>query len=313
MLQGLESGPGLDVVIWLQSHSTPWLNTLALLLHLAGGTLTYVIVLIPVYWSVERRLGLRLLATLASASFLTETLKALAGRPRPYQVAPDQVTALVMQEGFGLPSGHVLITLVVLGSLPWALGRGTSRLGRGLLIGYVLLMAWARMALGVHYPQDVMAGLVFGGGLVWLVARYGDSAVGWWAGQGTGARLGLVGAAALVAWFLTRGSEDGLRLAGMLFGGGLGLVWERRAIRFSAAGSRGQRVLRSVLGGVLIAGVYVALGILLEGAAPGGLWRIARYAIIGWIGMGLWPWVCVRIGLAGREAAEGSSLPESSI
>jgi hypothetical protein len=113
----------------------------------------------------------------------------------------------------------------------------------------------------------------------------------------------LVGAAGVGACFLTGWSEDGLRLAGMLLGAGVGLIWERRAVRFTAAGGRKQRVRRAVLGGALIAALYLALSFALAEVAPAELGRIARYAIVGWAGIGLWPWVCARIGLAEREPA----------
>ena len=63
------------------------------------------------------------------------------------------------QNGYGFPSGHV-ITAVMLSALIarqlnhrwiWFVG-----------IIYVMVVGWARMYTGVHYPHDVLGGLLIG-------------------------------------------------------------------------------------------------------------------------------------------------------
>lgn len=61
------------------------------------------------------------------------------------------------------PSGHVLAATVL-----WGLfvvdSRRCSRLGRGVLAGgAIVLVGSSRIALGVHYPIDVVAGVAVGG------------------------------------------------------------------------------------------------------------------------------------------------------
>ena len=293
MLPSLESGLGLDVVVWLQAHSPPPLPALAQLLHYAGGTLAYLVLLALILWAIDRRLGLWLLLTLAGSTILTEGIKALFARPRPFQAFPDRVTPWVFQTGYGLPSGHVMQALAVLGCLAWYLH---SRRLKIFVVVYVLVMAWARMAAGVHYPQDVVVGALVGGLWLAVVVRFGARVAAWWSGLSTPIQIGAIVLVALGLFLAIGLAHGGASLAGGVLGGGLGLIWEARYVRFTAAGSVGQRALRFGLGLAMILLLYVGLQPASDTLAAGG-----RYALLALTGLALWPWVCVRLGLAARR------------
>ena len=256
MLPSLESGLGLDIVVWLQAHSPPPLPALAQLLHYAGGTLTYLVLLALILWAIDRRLGLWLLLTLAGSTILTEGIKALFARPRPFQAFPDRVTPWVFQTGYGLPSGHVMQALTVLGCLAWYLH---SRRLKIFVVVYVLVMAWARMAAGVHYPQDVVVSALVGGLWLAVVVRFGARVAAWWGELSTGIQIGAIVLVALGLFLAIGLAHGGASLAGGVLGGGLGLIWEARYVRFTAAGSVGQRALRFGLGLALILLLYAGL------------------------------------------------------
>lgn len=69
------------------------------------------------------------------------------------------------------PSGHVAIAVVVWGLFVLESDLGTDSLRVGAAISAVLLVSLARIGLGVHYPIDVLAGLL--AGLVYLLAVSG--------------------------------------------------------------------------------------------------------------------------------------------
>jgi len=69
---------------------------------------------------------------------------------------------LVAEEGNGFPSGHATGAAVFYGALA-ALTTVWSRARRWLLAaGFVLLVGFTRIALGVHYLVDVLAGFALG-------------------------------------------------------------------------------------------------------------------------------------------------------
>lgn len=112
------------------------------------------------------------------AIFLTDGLKLIAQAPRPYQVAPELVRLIVIQRSnYGLPSGHVAGALAMAGlAAVWG-GRRWMWIAVAL---WTILVGWARMYAGVHYPQDVVAGTVLGAISLWISLRYFERFRAWW-------------------------------------------------------------------------------------------------------------------------------------
>lgn len=140
------------------------------------------VVLTLLYWGdgrlpavgLPRSRAVFVLALALCALALTGGLKALFAFPRP--PTPGDVTGLryvpvplegmyvaaASADGYGFPSGHAIITTVVWGALALVLDAGT-RGQRALVAGVVVaLVALARVALGVHYAVDVLAGVAVG-------------------------------------------------------------------------------------------------------------------------------------------------------
>jgi membrane-associated phospholipid phosphatase len=204
MLAELETGLGLDMVRWLQAHNSSLGVLLAQALHLMGGGVSYLVLL--ALFLMSGRLGrirriLRMqdaadrglivkqmlyytLLTLVICLLLIDLLKTAFDRPRPYLVAPEQVAQLVFNtDPRGLPSGHVAMALAMTAIAVITLAPGKPRWWMWLgVFGYGLLMGWARMAVGVHYPQDVVAGLLVGLLSVLLAVQIGRRIWPRWSG-----------------------------------------------------------------------------------------------------------------------------------
>lgn len=300
MLTDLENGIGLDIVRSLQAQGTAFLDMLAVLLHNLGGDLGYILVLPIVYWSVSRYRGRQLLFVLLIGLVGLLAFKEVIASPRPFIQHPDQVTALVEEDGYGLPSGHVVLSIVIWGYIASVVKRWWVWL---LVAFYVLLIAWSRMYAGVHYPQDVVGGVIVGAGLLALslallkpVARLWASAA-WWH------KLIVMTVLGIVVALLFTVDDNGASTAGLFIGGGIGLVLEERRLRFSTAGSTGLRILRSVIGLVVVGAVFFGLRIAFADLTPETVWRVARYAVTAIAALFVFPWGAVSAGLMERREA----------
>jgi len=131
------------------------------------GFLIPLVVMVIVLLLIRRRprAAIYLAVTGIGAMLLDPSLKALVGRVRPVVAEPIAVGG-----GNSFPSGHTLGATVVYGMLALvflSLARGWWR---GWLIGLAaalaVLVGLTRLALGVHYLSDVLAGWLLG--LAWI-------------------------------------------------------------------------------------------------------------------------------------------------
>lgn len=305
MFTGLETGFGLDVVLALQAMRNPVFDMLATVLNFMGDNLFYLPVLCFVYWSLNKRLGLRLLFALALSGAVVIGIKELLQLPRPFHVSDDVFTLGDLEGlGFGFPSGHVGMSIAIWGYA--ALWYRSRKMLLGVAI-LALLMAWGRMYSGLHYPQDVIAGAVVGIAVLWGYRRYSTPFIEFWRDLAVGARVASVVLVGIVTTVFLFTDQYGLAVSGVFWGAGLGVILERERVRFSAEGTVRQRVLRYVVGLVLILIVFFGLRILFSDAEPFQLFYILRYAIVAVFGVALWPWLSLRLGLS--EPYRGSPVP----
>ena len=97
------------------------------------------------------RFGVAFALALLAAAFL----KLLFDFPRPQAVFGAAVHVVGDAElHYSLPSGHSMYAALVAGTL-WPLIGLRSRI---LLVAYVVLVGWSRVAAGMHFPADVLAG-----------------------------------------------------------------------------------------------------------------------------------------------------------
>jgi undecaprenyl-diphosphatase len=85
--------------------------------------------------------------------------------PRPFMMPVGQ-TFLEHAPTPAFPSNHATIMLTMAFSL--LLHAGTRRIGRYLLL-LAVPVAWARVFLGVHFPQDMLGALVLAAAMATLV------------------------------------------------------------------------------------------------------------------------------------------------
>jgi undecaprenyl-diphosphatase len=93
-------------------------------------------------------------------------LKTIFASPRPS--TGDGVRVEEIASGFGFPSGHVMGMTLFVGALailawdavPQRRGRIVVVLGTGAVL---FASGWGRIAVGAHWPSDVLGGYLFGG------------------------------------------------------------------------------------------------------------------------------------------------------
>lgn len=118
-------------------------------------------------WRRLPRLAVFAVVSMVGSSLLNGMVKEAVNRARP--VLPDPVVQLSSKS---FPSGHaqgivVASAVLLLIFLP-ALHRSGRSLAAGLAVIMIVAVGFSRVALGVHYVSDVLAGYVLGA--AWVAA-----------------------------------------------------------------------------------------------------------------------------------------------
>lgn len=132
-----------------------WL--MPLMTHLGGAvfTVTFTLALVLIGSEGVRKLGWEVATSLTLSHLIVHVLKRRVNRPRPHTVMEQIERFNVPICDYSFPSGHATAAFAVANILAMAFPVYAA-----ILIGLAAGVAISRMYLGVHYPSDVLVGLV---------------------------------------------------------------------------------------------------------------------------------------------------------
>lgn len=153
----------------------PWLVTPMKLLSALGEEQFFLLFLPAIYWCISASWGIRMGFMLVSTTSLHSWLKLAFAQPRPYWI-DARVKGLVDETSFGLPSGHATSSAGLFGLATRIVKRSWFNI---LVIVVVFLVGISRIALGVHFTTDVLAGWLLGGLLVYAFIKLDRPVTSW--------------------------------------------------------------------------------------------------------------------------------------
>ena len=145
----------------LQTIHTSFLDTFMTSITKLGDAgivwiiLTVILLLIP----KTRKSGVYMaVALIVDLIICNVILKPIVARIRPYSINQTVQLLVTPLKDYSFPSGHTAASFASVSALYFA---GRKRMAAGALIVSVLI-AFSRMYLYVHYPTDVLGGLIIG-------------------------------------------------------------------------------------------------------------------------------------------------------
>lgn len=149
-------------LLWIQvnlrtKRITKWMRRITLLGN--GGMLWLLISVLLLGFRSRRLLAVAILMAQLFGILITNLLlKNTVKRKRPYETISQLEALLPPQRDWSFPSGHttssVSASLLLLLHLPFWIGIPC--------MGIALCIVWSRMYLGVHYPTDILGGILIG-------------------------------------------------------------------------------------------------------------------------------------------------------
>lgn len=157
-----------SVLLFFNQLRTPWFNLIFLgITHSATYYAPLPVILTTVFlWRRGERIQAVLpVISVASFSIIGYFIKIVVRRPRPVVVSH-----LMVEHSSSFPSGHTITAMSIYGLIAMLLWRRNKKMPAFLSALWVLMVAVSRVYLGVHYPSDVLASLMFG--IILLVIMY---------------------------------------------------------------------------------------------------------------------------------------------
>jgi len=158
----------ISVLKALRGVSNSFFDTLLQIITILGEQYVLIGVIAIMYFLYDKEVGKKIAFTLFTSLLLNNSLKGIVKYPRPF--AYDETLDAVRKEtatGFSFPSGHTqsATTLYSSVALYGDLDKKTKLSKKTIWIIAIIifvLVGFSRMYLAVHYPKDVLVGMILG-------------------------------------------------------------------------------------------------------------------------------------------------------
>ena len=152
---------------------TPLLDTLMQGVTELGGETLFMLFMLVVFWCVDKNKGYFLMLLCFTGTAVNQMLKITFCIPRPWVLDPSfeiVESARAGATGFSFPSGHTAASFAAV----FALRASGSPLWKPALV-LAAGIAFSRLYLYVHWPTDVLGGILVGAAAGWAGARLADA------------------------------------------------------------------------------------------------------------------------------------------
>ena len=289
-------------IIWIQEYSSPLLDTIFKAITFLGNEEYYILSIPLLFWLYDKKFALRFGIFFLLNAYLNSFIKHIFKVPRP-----PQELHKIEQGGYSFPSGHAQGNTGFWGYLAVQVKRRWAYILAAVIL---CLVAFSRVYLGVHFPSDIIVGILVG--LVWItiyeiVARRVKLKMNLW--------QWLLASAVFCAVLLAiHPVGDGPLTMGFMLGALWGYRLESDYVGFHPRGNWWQGILKAVLG---IAGLFalrmglkpLLMSILNHPEEATSLYHVAtfiRYFVLGiWVALAA-PWFFRLIGLENRDKAQNA-------
>lgn len=294
------------IMLFFQNLRTPFLNILAKAITFCGEAPISILMLLIIYWCVDKRKGFAFGTTLLSTNVTMNVFKVIFRVPRPWIKYPDEIDCIAKGSatGYSFPSGHSSTAGSLWGTfLVFTKNKGL----KALFIALIVLVPISRVYLACHWPMDVIVGITIGLLFAFLLSKkmyalydndkyFGRTAVI------ASTVTGLIG---LVTAILLEGNaieallwKDLMETAVMCSGLFLGAYLEKLNVGFAIPKKLGQKIVATLIGAVIGLGLWFGIKSI---PFLSMIFKCIAYFFLPFWATYIYPLIAVRFGLFDKE------------
>jgi len=267
---------------------TPFLDILFKILTEIGSQPVYLFISLLIFWCYDRKMGIRVIYVILFSSHIALLAKTLFGMPRP----PLYLHKITENE-FGFPSGHALVSSGFWGYMGLRVKNSWIIITGAIAVSLVSL---SRIYLGVHYPGDIIGGVIFGLAVAFVFYKGETGVTSIFEKQDRITKYLI--ALFLPAFLVLLGSLQGdlvkeqIELGLLMASIGVGYLLEQEKIRFPDTKNKKELMKRAFVG-IAILGTIFVVSEIISIAYP--VFTYIKYALLGFSSVYVVPLVFTKL------------------
>ncbi len=251
------------------------------------GSILLVILFLIIYWLVDKEKGRAIGFAFIASTLVNNLIKGFVNRKRPFEHENKGYLRKLQNSAFSdgatgtsFPSGHTQNSSALYTSVMFEYPGKRFRVLTIVLSILIFLVAISRLYLGVHFPSDVLAGLIIGIAISFLIVYLHN-------------RLGkkcfylyiVFCIAFLPCLFFERFGRDFIKSYGLLIGFTLGTILEEKTVDFHCRVSLGRKMIRLVIGLVIVGSAYLVYSIVPKEIHYNTYFTLGMHFLIAFLGV----------------------------
>lgn len=290
----------MELIHFLQSFSSDILNFIMLIITSLGSFYIPTFVICIIYWCYNKDVGFKLAIIMSCSGVLNNIVKNLVQSPRPIGVDGIKSVGEFSATGYSFPSGHTQNITVF--------GTSLSIFTRSKMIFFIsiiaiILVGLSRMYLGLHWPIDVLGGII----LAIIVSIILNEVLIKLDIFKTNIFIGSLILILFLGIFLVGNNVIGVdyyKTMGIFIGIFLGHLFEYRYVNFSPEASNVDNVMKIIIGASTTILLFVVLNYIFKMFYLPLFFYVIKYLILGFWMFGVIPLIFKLSNLYYKEAYE---------